>query len=100
MRQFPRESFFAFICSQNSNVPRITSCVLCLKKEFGTHVGDIEGKEYYSFPTFSKLAQTPPEKLKDLGFGYRARYIPAAAQQVILQAEAEEDLPTFEGKKI
>jgi 3-methyladenine DNA glycosylase/8-oxoguanine DNA glycosylase len=97
MRQNPREGFFSFIISQNSNIPRISACVKTLCKEFGTALGEIDGETFYCFPSFTALAEATPAKLKDLGFGYRANYIPKAAQQVISLASKTENLSRYDG---
>ena len=47
---------------------------LCIN--FGDYINDFEGHEYYTFPTPEALSKPNVEaKLRDLGFGYRAKYI-------------------------
>eukprot|EP01118_Nematostelium_gracile_P012670 TRINITY_DN465_c0_g1_i1.p1 TRINITY_DN465_c0_g1~~TRINITY_DN465_c0_g1_i1.p1 ORF type:complete len:378 (-),score=80.47 TRINITY_DN465_c0_g1_i1:13-1146(-) len=83
LRQEPSETLFSFICSQNNNISRITKMIdsLCLK--FGQKICDLEGSSYYSFPSPQVLAKLEEKQLRDIGFGYRAKYIVQSAQQVI-----------------
>lgn len=38
---------------------------------------------YYTFPTLETLSGIPEQELRDMCFGYRAKYIPKAAKQVL-----------------
>ena len=76
LRQDPVECLFAFICSSNNNITRITSMVEKLALHYGEKIAEVDGKPYYAFPEVSAMAATGvEEKLRSLGFGYRARYI-------------------------
>lgn len=76
LRQEPIECLFSFICSSNNNISRITSMVEKLASNYGEKILTLDGKEYYSFPRVVALAQDGvEERLKELGFGYRAKYI-------------------------
>lgn len=47
-----------------------------LTKEFGNYINEYQGMKYYSFPSPEQLAGDDVEsKLRQLGFGYRAKYI-------------------------
>lgn len=47
---------------------------------FGTLLGNLNGVDYYSFPTVTRLAEKDVElKLRQLSFGYRAKFISQAA---------------------
>jgi len=83
LRQDPVECTFSFICSQNNNIARITKMVdsMCLK--YGEKILEHDGEEYYSFPTIERIAEVEEDELRDLGFGYRAKYIPKAASQMM-----------------
>ncbi|KAH3743485.1 8-oxoguanine DNA-glycosylase [Pelomyxa schiedti] len=80
--QDPVECLFSFICSQNNNISRITSMLTRLRAEYGTKIADYSNKSYFTFPTLGSLLTASEEHLREMGFGYRARYIPQAAQQV------------------
>ena len=76
LRQEPVECLFAFICSSNNNIARITSMVEKLAVYYGEMIAEVDGKPYYAFPAVSALAAAGvEEKLRSLGFGYRAKYI-------------------------
>ena len=76
LRQDPVECLFAFICSSNNNISRISSMVGKLAAHYGEKIVDLDGQEYYTFPRVSALAKDGVEDhLRSLGFGYRAKYI-------------------------
>ena len=76
LRQEPVECLFAFICSSNNNIARITSMVEKLALHYGEKIAEVDGIPYHSFPAVSALAAAGvEEKLRSLGFGYRAKYI-------------------------
>lgn len=76
LRQDPWETTVSFICSLNNNVKRISKMCDNLCNEFGEYINDFKGHSFYSFPGPEKLAKKGTEqKLRDLGFGYRAKYI-------------------------
>ncbi|XP_015922698.1 N-glycosylase/DNA lyase isoform X2 [Parasteatoda tepidariorum] len=81
LRQPPVENLFSFICSANNNIPRITSMVEKLCSNYGEKIAECEGKLFYTFPAIRRLAQDDVEaKLRELGFGYRAKYIAQTAK--------------------
>lgn len=77
LRQDPWGTLISFICSSNNNVKRISKMCDSLCTEFGTFITSYHGIDYYSFPSAQTLASSPAveTKLRELGFGYRARYI-------------------------
>lgn len=107
LRQDPWENLISFICSSNNNIIRISQMVILLfpsaawafrpiltftrrpKVEnlcinFGTKIGHLNNITYYDFP--APLALTPTgveEKLRALGFGYRAKYIHQTARMIV-----------------
>lgn len=90
LRQEPWETVVLFICSSNNNVKRILKMVDALCQGFGTHIADFEGHPHYSFPGPEKLAHPDTEaRLRELGFGYRARFIQQTAQMFMDEAVPE-----------
>jgi len=78
LRQDPWECTISFICSQNNNIKRITQLVTAIRNNFGqpipTSTAEVTG--LYSFPTLTAFkAGASDQKLRELGFGYRAPYI-------------------------
>lgn len=112
LRQDPWECMCAFICSSNNNIPRISQMVHKLCDHFTEPLGyytypkgaylrrsiDPDEKHevpviepltltYHPFPTPTQLAQPDVEaRLRELGFGYRARFIAGAAQTLCKRA--------------
>jgi len=82
IRQDPLECIFSFICSQNNNISRITKMIDSLCSSHGTFLCENQGNKYYQFPKLDQLLKIEEEELRDLGFGYRAKYIVKAAQQI------------------
>ena len=76
LNQHPLESLVAFICSSNNNIQRIHSMMIKLTEAFGTHLGCHGDQDYYGFPSLSSLCVAGVEsRLRDMGFGYRAKYV-------------------------
>ncbi|CAK7915713.1 N-glycosylase/DNA lyase [[Candida] anglica] len=77
LRQDPWETTISFICSSNNNVKRISKMCDSLCSEFGDFINTYDGVAYYTFPSAQKLSSSPSveTKLRDMGFGYRAKYI-------------------------
>ncbi|CAG8836433.1 2468_t:CDS:2, partial [Racocetra persica] len=81
LRQDPVENLFCFICSTNNNITRISQMIEKLCNRYGNLIYTLNGHEYYDFPTLDKLASSNVEsELRQLGFGYRAKYITQTAK--------------------
>lgn len=84
LRQDPVENLFSFICSQNNNINRITQLVEKLCENYGKVITSFEDQKYYSFPDVSDLPNVNVEaKLRQLGFGYRAKFIQKTANAIM-----------------
>ncbi|KAK6454206.1 8-oxoguanine DNA glycosylase [Scheffersomyces xylosifermentans] len=83
LRQDPWETVVSFICSSNNNVKRISKMCDSLCTEFGEYINEHEGIEYYSFPSADILSKSSKveTRLRELGFGYRAKYIYETAKK-------------------
>ena len=81
LRQEPWECLIAFICSQNSNIPRIATMQESLANTMGETytLGDIQRK---GFPSPTALASAGEETLRELALGYRAKYVAKTAEIV------------------
>ncbi|KAH0160872.1 DNA glycosylase, partial [Aureobasidium melanogenum] len=76
LKQDAWEALVGFICSSNNNIARISQMVDKLCTNYGPLIGQFDNKDYYDFPTPSSLAKPGVEqKLRELGFGYRAKYL-------------------------
>ncbi|KAL9189039.1 hypothetical protein ACHAXT_011529 [Thalassiosira profunda] len=84
LRQDPVECMFSFICSSNNNIPRITKMLSAFRERYGSFMLELpihQGEEgegslrLYSFPTLDSLGDATEEELREMGLGYRAKYI-------------------------
>ncbi|KAF7724423.1 8-oxoguanine glycosylase ogg1 [Apophysomyces ossiformis] len=90
LRQDPWENLICFICSSNNNIARITQMVHKLSIHYGTKVATLDDVDYYAFPEPDKLAHEDVEAhLRQLGFGYRAKYIAQTAQRIAAQEQQQ-----------
>lgn len=77
------EALVAFICSSNNNISRISQMVHKLCAHYGPYIGSIGDQPFHDFPEPEALAGAHVEAhLRELGFGYRARYIAQTAEAV------------------
>lgn len=81
LRQSPWETTISFLCAQNSNVPRITRNVEDICKTFGEPVS-LGGRTRHRYPAPEALAEAGEDALRDIGLGYRARFIASVSQKV------------------
>ena len=77
MRQDPWECLVGFICSQNSNIPRIKQMVAAVAR-LGRQVGSDNWA--FEFPDPTVVAGAGEMGLREIGLGYRAKHLaPTAA---------------------
>lgn len=88
LRQDPWECLVSFICSSTSNIPRIKLNVGSVARELGERVGP--GDADFAFPAPAVIAGAGEQLLRDLGLGFRAKYVIPAAEAV-----ASRDLDLF-----
>ena len=56
---------------------------------YGRRIGELDGREFYQFPEVSALAADGvEEKLRELGFGYRAKYIQVCGVIILCSFES------------
>jgi N-glycosylase/DNA lyase len=79
LRQDPWECLVSFITSSTSNIPRIKLNVGSMAR-LGRAIGP--GQHDYEFPSAEVLAAAGEQQLRDLGLGFRAKYIIPAAEAV------------------
>ncbi|EEP77014.1 conserved hypothetical protein [Uncinocarpus reesii 1704] len=88
LRQDAWEALVSFICSSNNNIARISQMVEKLCVNYGSLIGHIDEQPYYDFPPPSALTGREVEtRLRQLGFGYRAKYIYQTAKMVANERE-------------
>ncbi|KIV90189.1 hypothetical protein PV10_07520 [Exophiala mesophila] len=89
LRQDAWEALIGFICSSNNNIIRISQMVDKLCTHYGRYIATLEGRAYHDFPEPMALTGDKVEgHLRELGFGYRAKYISRTARMVAQEREA------------
>ncbi len=81
LRIDPWECLVSFICSANSNIPRIHLVVERMSEAYGEPV-EIDGHTRHTFPSPSQLADAGEMDLRRLGLGFRAPYVDKTANLV------------------
>jgi len=77
------EALVSFICSSNNNISRISQMVQKLCLHYGRYIGTIAGEPFHDFPPPQALTvQGVESRLRELGFGYRAKYIAETAEVI------------------
>ncbi len=88
LKQDAWEALVGFICSSNNNIIRISQMVDKLCRHYGRLIGYIGTEPYYDFPPPSVLTSTNIEQhLRELGFGYRAKYLYQTAVMMVQERE-------------
>ena len=100
LRQDPWECLLSFVCSIDSNIPRIRLNLNSLAAHCGNllTLGDCS---LYELPAPEALAQMGEGKLRELGIGFRARYVDPLAKTVAsgeMDIESLRSLPTDEAR--
>jgi N-glycosylase/DNA lyase len=80
LRQEPWECLAAFICSSTSNIPRIKLNIGAVAAALGQRVGP--GVADFAFPSPAAVAAAGEKALRDLGLGFRAKFLAPAAEAV------------------
>ena len=100
LRLEPWECLISFVCSANSNLPRIHANVEALSKQFGRPVA-LDGHVRHTFPTPEQLAGAGESALRALGLGFRAPPVASVATTVAagdLDLESLRHSPYLEAK--
>ncbi|KAJ8016147.1 hypothetical protein DPEC_G00004170 [Dallia pectoralis] len=84
LRQDPTECLFSFICTSNNHISRIHGMVERLCQSLGAPLCQLDQTSYHDFPSLSALADSSVEvRLRDLGFGYRAKFLQQSASHIL-----------------
>lgn len=68
------EVIISFIISANNNIPRIKGIIERMCKKYGEKI-TFSGAEYYTFPTPKQLENATITDFRNLGMGFRDKYI-------------------------
>ncbi len=83
VRQEPEECILSFVCSTANSVPRIAHSIAELSTHWGDYLGEIDGRDYYTFPSAPTLGEADPTLLTTVSsLGFRGRNLVRVAQQV------------------
>lgn len=83
LKQSLIEVIFGFIISSNNQIPRIKKIMASLREK-GIYMGN-----YYAFPSIDKLAQISENEYREIGSGFRAKYLHSTAN-ALLKVDLEE----------
>ncbi|KAM8930233.1 N-glycosylase/DNA lyase [Pelodytes ibericus] len=84
LRQDPTECLFSFICTSNNHISRITGMIDRLCGALGKRLLQLDSVEYCAFPSLQALAAEDTQaRLRELGFGYRAKFVGESAQSIL-----------------
>lgn len=95
--QDPFECLVTFLCTSNNNIGRITLMIERLCEKYGTFLGEIADDDttpttgattkhrFFGFPTFEQLRNATEQELRELGFGYRAKYLVFLLKRLIVR---------------
>jgi len=72
------ETIISFILSSNNNIKRIQKILFEIRKKFGNEIAP----NIYSFPDVITLSNASEEDFKNMGAGYRAKYLVNACKQL------------------
>ena len=98
MRQEPWECLASFICSQNSNIPRIKHMVAAVAR-----MGQRIGPEDWAFelPNPDVVADAGEMHLRKVGLGYRAKHLASTAEMLANSSDVDElrDVSYYDAKQ-
>ncbi|XP_014274183.1 uncharacterized protein Ogg1 [Halyomorpha halys] len=77
------ENLFAFICSSNNTISRMTTMVEAMCSLYGKKIGELDHTIFYDFPPVYKLAEKSVlDDLVKANFGFRAKYVHNSAKYI------------------
>ena len=84
LNQQKEEMIYSFIISQNNNIPRIKGIISRLCAGLGEK-RQFMGIEYNAFPTTSALAAAGVEFYKNIGCGYRDKFLDETSKRIAIE---------------
>jgi N-glycosylase/DNA lyase len=101
VRQVPWECLISFICATYKSIAAIELMLKKISLKYGEKKL-IEGKEFYTLPTVTRLACASEHGLRECGLGYRAKYLLGTAKKIQeekMDFEALKAAPYIEARK-
>ena len=71
----------SYLCSPQMRIPRIKKMFDTISEKYGTPV-EKDGRKFLQFPTVEELSDATEEDLRQLGVGYRAKYIVKTVERI------------------
>lgn len=84
------ETLMSFIISQNNQIPHIKKIVKDISLKYGTYLGRIGDKDFYSYPDVKIMENISVENYKECKTGFRAPYLRNAADKIINEQDFNE----------
>ena len=94
LRQDPWECLFSFICSSTNNASRIKLNVTDASIHLGKKIHD--GINDYSFPEPEECYNAGEKKFREIGLGFRSKYVVDASKKILDNIINLEDLRSAE----
>lgn len=76
------ETIMSFIISANNNIPRIKGIIERISEKYGQAI-EYDGNKYYSFPRAEELKNVSVQEYRDLGAGFRDKYLYQTVQDIL-----------------
>ncbi len=83
LNQEPFETIISFIISANNQIGRIKKSVEIIAREYGELIGELNGKEYYRFPTSEELSKVDVKELREISkIGFRDERVVESSKMI------------------
>lgn len=89
------EVIISFIISANNNIPRIQKIIEKLSMSYGNKI-ECNNEIYYAFPSQEQLAKASIEDLRNLGLGFRDKYVFETTRKILTKEVNLEELKKME----
>jgi len=82
MRQQPEQCMLSFVCASNTNILMIRRMLKNLSRKFGAKL-ELDGREFFTFPTAERINRADNNELRSCGLGYRTKSIKNMAKNIV-----------------
>lgn len=93
------ETIMSFIISANNNIPRIKGIIERISSKYGKAI-EYNGKTYYTFPTPEELKNVSIQEYRELGAGFRDKYLYQTVQDVLNEKIDLEKLHNYDTETV
>ena len=80
--QDPVECLFSFLCSSVAPIYRIRRGIDAMCRTLGVRVGEIGGREHFTFPRLEYMADAPRDLYDKMGLGFRGGNVKESAKEM------------------